>query len=627
MNRSREEGAAASRSAMDYAGDGRPALTTNDALLYLREVKQRFQHRKEVYDTFLDIMKDFKAHTIDISTVINKVKTLLRGHEDLILGFNTFLPKGSEITLEDLHREEVPPPAPQIRPAVELDQAIAYINRIKTRFSDNTHVYKNFLEILCCFRQGRMDIADVYRDVADLFQHHEDLLEEFAYFLPDRSDDGGGAYGGEIFPLGRPMAPFSANSNDPYSDLNRRRMESSRRLRDFDWDLGVFDEIKSRLNNRDAYNDLLKCVNLFAQDVITKTELVGLGTDVLGRFPDVMARFREFVASIPGEDEVLNDARGGRDVSRGAFGHYQRNRAMIQQRNKYVTRPISELDTSDLERPTTSYILLPSDYPSMACSGKTALGREVLQDCVASVTTGTEDGSFKHMRKNQYEEALFRAEDERYDVELIIDRTRSAIKALIPVQEHIDLLSPDAKASYTLPPNTLRAFHVRTIEKIYGEKGNSVCQLLKDHPVVSVPVVLCRLQQKLEEWMGVLKTMNGHWQSVADVNYHKSLDHRSFYFKQQDKKSLAAKTLLQELKDESETARTNQRCLSALSALSCLIVYAPRLLSFSSGIPVQSLFVPHLQFSFDDVGVHEDLFNIVRFASSKMLTPDVWKQV
>lgn len=36
-------------------------LTTTDALTYLREVKARFSHDKHIYDTFLEIMKDFKA--------------------------------------------------------------------------------------------------------------------------------------------------------------------------------------------------------------------------------------------------------------------------------------------------------------------------------------------------------------------------------------------------------------------------------------------------------------------------------------------------------------------------------------------------------------------------------------
>jgi len=41
-------------------------------------------------------------------------------------------------------------------------------------------------------------------------------------------------------------------------------------------------------------------------------------------------------------------------------------------------------------------------------------------------------------------------------------------------------------------------------------------------------------------WLGRLE-MNKVWNDVYARNYHKSLDHRSFYFKQQDKKSLSVK--------------------------------------------------------------------------------------
>lgn len=36
-------------------------LTTNDALTYLKEVKDMFQSQREKYDMFLEVMKDFKA--------------------------------------------------------------------------------------------------------------------------------------------------------------------------------------------------------------------------------------------------------------------------------------------------------------------------------------------------------------------------------------------------------------------------------------------------------------------------------------------------------------------------------------------------------------------------------------
>jgi paired amphipathic helix protein Sin3a len=36
-------------------------LTTSDALSYLRDVKAKFADNKDTYDTFLEIMKKFKA--------------------------------------------------------------------------------------------------------------------------------------------------------------------------------------------------------------------------------------------------------------------------------------------------------------------------------------------------------------------------------------------------------------------------------------------------------------------------------------------------------------------------------------------------------------------------------------
>jgi len=54
-------------------------------------------------------------------------------------------------------------------------------------------------------------------------------------------------------------------------------------------------------------------------------------------------------------------------------------------------------------------------YPIPIASEKTDLGAEVLNDHWVSVTSGSEDYSFKHMRKNQYEESLFRCEDDRLE--------------------------------------------------------------------------------------------------------------------------------------------------------------------------------------------------------------------
>lgn len=57
----------------------------------------------------------------DTYGVILRVKELLKGEKELLLGFNMFLPKGFEITIE----------GDQTLPDVDFDKAISYMKKIK----------------------------------------------------------------------------------------------------------------------------------------------------------------------------------------------------------------------------------------------------------------------------------------------------------------------------------------------------------------------------------------------------------------------------------------------------------------------------------------------------------------
>ena len=43
-----------------------------------------------------------------------------------------------------------------------------------------------------------------------------------------------------------------------------------------------------RIRSREQYQDFLKCLNLFAQDIIAKGELQIMVQDILGRYPDLL---------------------------------------------------------------------------------------------------------------------------------------------------------------------------------------------------------------------------------------------------------------------------------------------------------------------------------------------------
>ncbi|KAF2013402.1 hypothetical protein BU24DRAFT_236899 [Aaosphaeria arxii CBS 175.79] len=81
---------------MAAMGQGQQPIL-NDALSYLDQVKVQFADHPDVYNRFLDIMKDFKSGAIDTPGVIERVSTLFAGNPNLIQGFNTFLPPGYKI--------------------------------------------------------------------------------------------------------------------------------------------------------------------------------------------------------------------------------------------------------------------------------------------------------------------------------------------------------------------------------------------------------------------------------------------------------------------------------------------------------------------------------------------------
>lgn len=97
--------------------------------------------------------------------------------------------------------------------------------------------------------------------------------------------------------------------------------------------------------------------------------------------------------------------------------------------------------------------------------------------------------------------------------------------------------------------------HINSITRIYGDQGNEMLDLLFKNPARTAPIVLRRLQQKNNEFRAAQANLNKRWKAIVATNYHKSLDHKSFYFKQNDKKNLSNRVLFLEIKDAWELKR------------------------------------------------------------------------
>ncbi|KAK7860241.1 paired amphipathic helix protein sin3-like 1 [Quercus suber] len=80
-------------------GDNSRELTIDDGKTFLKEVEETFQDQREKYYRFIKVLIDFKHRRINTTDVLARAKELFEGHNNLISGFNIFLPKGKEIHL------------------------------------------------------------------------------------------------------------------------------------------------------------------------------------------------------------------------------------------------------------------------------------------------------------------------------------------------------------------------------------------------------------------------------------------------------------------------------------------------------------------------------------------------
>lgn len=639
-------------------------LNVKDALLYLDQVKIQFFNQSDVYNNFLDIMKDFKSQSIDTPGVIDRVSTLFRGHPNLIQGFNTFLPPGYRIECSldpsDPNPIRVTTPTgtttrPNMGPAafapqwgaeqgghpqlpfgqaeqqgggqIEFNHAISYVNKIKTRFANQPDIYKQFLEILQTYQREQKPIGEVYEQVTQLFANSPDLLNDFKQFLPDSGNQqylqqhrpllhdehlmqqqihqekpyypGNGSQlpplgnfqpsagpmlndqqyrnnyplpttqevgigGGQIIPDGlrkksenyayennyNDEALYSSVRGAPHPSLKLKTSTpgyvgavsrkvnptlvpgvpepvppaAAIRVSSLLEELSFFDKVKKAIGNKQTYNEFLKILNLYSQDIIDKETLVDRVDSFLGdNHYDLLNWFKQFVG-------------------------YQEKTHHIED----ITFKKHQLELSLCKAYGPSYRQLPKVETYMPCSGRDEMCWEVLNDeWVGHPTWASEDSGFISHRKNQYEEILFKIEEERLEFDYHMEANLRTIQTLETIANRIANMTPEQKASFKLPPglgHASQTIYKKVIRKIYDkDRGFEVIDALHENPAVAVPVILKRLKQKDEEWKRAQREWNKVWREMEQKVFYKSLDHLGLTFKQADKKLLTAKQLVSEI--------------------------------------------------------------------------------
>nr|CAG8500348.1 9542_t:CDS:10 [Entrophospora candida] len=493
-----------------------------------------------------------------------------------------------------------------------LVQAVGVASSQNIRFGNEPDTYKQFLEILQTYQKEQKPIQEVYAQVQVLFNNAPDLLDEFKQFLPDIS---GNTPQGGLFsqisqgyglsaatrlpPVGSfPSSPSglainadsfrkssipggggpSTNSNSlsanavPGTDRNlgglsgkTKKSKISHKLLDqshvgtslsnvktephhhhysygqpnyskssernrsppanaSEEELAFFEKVKRIINSKPVYCEFLKLINLYSQQILDSQALVKRVSAFIGHNAELFEWFKQYIK-------------------------YEEKDEIVQ--NTASSRPRVDLEGCISHGP--SYRQLPSSEANSHCSGRDEMCYEVLNDeWVSHPTWASEDAGFVSHKKNQYEEALHKCEEERYEYDMFVEANQHTIALLSPIDRQISRMSAEEKSKFKLEPGLggKSRIYQKVIKKVYDhDKGLDVIDALHNNPGAAVPVVLKRLKQKDEEWKRARREWNKIWREIEAKNFYKSLDHQGITFKNDDKKVLTPKYLISEIEN------------------------------------------------------------------------------
>ncbi|CAI4051153.1 transcriptional regulator SIN3 SKDI_15G1520 [Saccharomyces kudriavzevii IFO 1802] len=554
----------------------------SQAISYVNKIKTRFADQPDIYKHFLEILQTYQREQKPINEVYAQVTHLFQNAPDLLEDFKKFLPDSSASANQQvqhaqqhaqqqqeaqMHAQTQAQAQVQAHAQAEVEQqqqkhqqkqqpqflypASSYYNH-----STNRGVPQQNLPPIGSFSPptNGSTVHDNYQDQQHMQPPHLVPLPSMVQHGPNMVHQG---IANENLPISdlrtsltdqyAPSTFQQQQQNPPsispitdlqYGDVPVRPEidldpsivpvvpEPTEPIEDnisLNEEVTFFEKAKRYIGNKHLYTEFLKILNLYSQDILDLDDLVEKVDFYLGSNKELFSWFKNFVG-------------------------YQEKTKCIEN----IVHEKHRLDLDLCEAFGPSYKRLPKSDTFMPCSGRDDMCWEILNDeWVGHPVWASEDSGFIAHRKNQYEETLFKIEEERHEYDFYIESNLRTIQCLETIVNKIENMTESEKSDFKLPPglgHTSMTIYKKVIRKVYDkERGFEIIDALHEHPAVTAPVVLKRLKQKDEEWRRAQREWNKVWRELEQKVFFKSLDHLGLTFKQADKKLLTTKQLISEI--------------------------------------------------------------------------------
>ncbi|PWA02816.1 hypothetical protein BB558_001036 [Smittium angustum] len=552
-------------------------LEFNHAISFVNKIKMRFASETERYSEFLEILQAYQRDSGPIQQVYDKMSVLFASAPDLLEEFKQFLPEEPDMPqqsksdqnslyfIQGRNAEHIPmSQIPKNSDTLNVEAGGNRLPPVGSFTSNSNGIYTGHLPTAPGLHQSDALIGSVKSSLVPESPIHKAPGSRKKRLTSGHVGD----------PLGnrRRLKGEEIIMKEKESDVTEVVYGGSSDTAD---EYVFFEKVKRYIGKASTYNEFIKLLNLYNQGILDEQGLVERAEPFIESDPELFIWFKNFVGP--------NRASSKLSLEHDDFSESSIERPFAAPLEPYkptVTHPPPEQDNADpklFEKSTKSYgpsyRLRPRAEVNLVCTGRDPMCWEVLNDSWFSHPTWeSEESAFVQHKKNAYEDALFKCEEERHEFDINIETNLSLIRTLNSIAHQLDSMSEQEKEKLQLPLGLggySEALPKMALRKVYDpQRSSEILEALHTHPAIAVPVVLKRLKQKDEEWRKQRREMLKVWREIDAKNFYKSLDHQSLTFKANDRKALSLKQLTSEIENiRSEQIKTKNATKEPITGL------------------------------------------------------------
>ena len=455
-------------------------------------IEDKLSDRNQI-EKFSNLINDT---TLTEEEVLTKLKELFTSSPILILELNKFLPKSNKL------------------PLLEQENADNFLKKLRNK---DEGAFKEIIKIILSYKNKEINFENVITKFEEILCYFPDLLEEAYLFIDYKKLLNKKNFTKIPQKIEKKQQP-STEKKIPSSSEKTHYIHSPTTINKLPSspDSVFFSSLKKIFPNS-IYNILIKLLYLYNEGVLSQYEFTQL---IQPYFKNRLDHF-----------EYLKNLSYSKMMNRKEFAIFN--------------KPMYELFNYTKNTKVDSYFELPKEYPNRISSGRKPEEEDILNDRLITIPKGSEDDK-NPMKKNHYEENLFKFEDERYEIDMIIEIYKYVHKILKNYYDEI----VNKKINMINEKDLIEKIgekNIKFIKRFYKDCGDKIIEGILHDPKNALNVIIKRFNIKITDSIKKKKELEKSIKIPFDRVYQKSFDYRSFKFKNFDKKNNNHKAFLKEI--------------------------------------------------------------------------------